>query len=124
MPSRFDQMFSAAADEQQFDAFGEDIVWKLGQGESGANGRTIKAVVQRESRSLDDLSGNFTNDYNTMVIRVRSADNTVGVVAPKETRTDQSPSQATIDGKDWYVARILGSTAGTHRLLMRDGGVA
>ena len=120
MPSNFDSMFAAAAVPNELAQFGEDVSYTP----SGGQEKTIKAIVQRESRSDEFGAGAQTNDYNTMVIRISARNNTEGHVDVQELEAGAAPDVVEIDGKTWIVQRKLsaGPMAGTWRLLLSDAG--
>jgi len=117
MPSKLDEMMSASV-PQELAAFGEDIICMP----TGEDQKTIKGIVERETR-LGEYSGQESNDYNSMVIRISARNNTEGHVDVKEVEAGQVPTRFTIDDKVWITQRRLnGAAAGMHKLLLQDAG--
>lgn len=116
MPSAFDQVMAAAV-PQELATFGEDVTYTPVTG--GA--KTIKAIVQRESRQ-GEYGGGETNETNSIIIRISARNDTEGQVTVNEVESGNAPDTVTIDGKIWIVQRKLsaGANAGTHKLLLQD----
>lgn len=119
MPSRFETAFAESTVASSLFQHGEDVSYTP----SGGNAKTIKAIIERESRDDAGYGGASENMGNTCVIHISARSNSEGQVSVTELDRDTAPDTVTFDTLTWIVQRKLTPTlAGMHTLLVMDKG--
>ena len=120
MASWFETAFATGTVALSLTLHGEDVTYTP----SGGSPKTIKAIIERESRE-GVYGGEDENMNNTIMIHISARNNTEGQVTVKEMKRSQAPDTVAFDGKTWTVLRELTPTlAGMHSLLVFDQGAA
>lgn len=117
MASRFETAFAESTVGQHLFQHGEDVTYTP----SGGVGKTIKAIIERESRDDAGFGGAEENMGNTTVIHISARSDSEGQISVTELKRAATPDTVTFDSITWIVQRKLTPTlAGMHTLLVMD----
>src|SRR3990167_9877217 len=82
---------------------GEDISYTP----QGGVAKTIKAIVQRETRVRVSMNSQDL-DHDEMQVQIRGDSDTLGETTPKEFGEEGNTGDSfTVSGETWYVAELL-----------------